>query len=107
MKKCEQELFTSTISDLDLKIAALASNYNNQVNRMLTNENYIEKYLPVYIQRMINENIECVTSKDNKKKQHHYMELKMPTLIQPIIEDSGEPNLIEMQKQFHDLFISG
>ena len=36
---------------IDEHLRIMTDNFAKQVDRMLNNENYIEKYMPIYIQR--------------------------------------------------------
>ena len=74
---------------------------------MLNNENYLEKYTPIYTQRMINDTLEQILKRKQKKKLIKYNEIKMPLLLQPIFEDVGIPNLIKLQREFHSLIMRG
>ncbi|CDW87867.1 UNKNOWN [Stylonychia lemnae] len=85
----------------------LTENYGLQVDRMLNNENYLEKYTPIYTQRMINETLEYVVKRTEKKKLLKFNEIKMPMLLQPIFDDSGIPNLLSWQKKFHHQIMEG
>lgn len=92
------EGFKSMMED---KFVKLTENYRDQIDRMLNNENYVEKYVPVYTQRMINESLEYVLKRKQKKKLLKFNEIKMPLLMQVIFNDQGEPNLLEKQRKFH------
>ena len=54
---------------------------------MLNNENYVEKYVPIYTQRMISEALDYVLKKKQKKKLQKFNEIKMPLLMQVIFND--------------------
>ena len=83
----------------------ITENYGLQVDRMLNNENYLEKYTPIYTQRMINETLEYVVKRTEKKKLLKFNEIKMPMLLQPIFDDSGLPNLLQFQRNFHKILM--
>ena len=67
----------------------MINNYQEQIDRMLNNENYVEKYLPIYFQRQITETFEQVLKKRQMKKLEKYNEVKMPLLLSAIFEDFG------------------
>lgn len=92
---------------LDEKLVALADNFSVQVDRMLNNENYVQKYIPMYVQRQLNENFDQVLKRSQLKKLAKYMEIKMPLLMAPMFEDDGIPNLMEFQKEFHRSIMEG
>ena len=45
---------------IDEHLRIMTDNFAKQVDRMLNNENYIEKYMPIYIQRQNTETCEQV-----------------------------------------------
>lgn len=85
----------------------MTENFGISIDRMLNNENYLEKYTPIYTQRMINDTLEQILKRKQKKKLIKYNEIKMPLLLQPIFEDVGIPNLIKLQREFHSLIMRG
>ena len=49
--KVENSLFEEFRAHVDETFKDLASNYQIQIDRMLNMENYVEKYIPIYINR--------------------------------------------------------
>ena len=62
MKVNEVE-FSTFKTTIEQKFVKLTDNYKDQIDRMLNNENYVEKYIPIYNQRMITEALEHVLKK--------------------------------------------
>eukprot|EP00347_Sterkiella_histriomuscorum_P011845 403370885 len=105
--KLDQKFHVEFKQQLEDRLQALTENYGAQIDRMLNNENYVEKYAPIYTQRMINDTLEQILKKKQKKKLIKYNEIKMPLLLQPIFDDLGIPNLLTIQRQFHNQIMKG
>lgn len=60
---------------------------------MLNTENYVEKYLPIYMQRQSAEVMEIILNKKQFIKFKKYNEFKVPILMQAMFDDNGLPDL--------------
>ena len=72
---------------------------------MLNTENYVEKYLPIYMQRQISETFDAVLKRKQKKKLVKFNEVKVPVLMHAMFNDYGIPNLMKWQAQFHRIIM--
>ena len=61
--KVEHLPFESFKKHVDETFSDLAANYQSQIDRMLNMENYVEKYLPIYINRQMTEVMDIVLLK--------------------------------------------
>ena len=67
-------------------------------NHTLTIENFIEKYLPIKIQNQISNTVKVITDKKFKKHLEEFEATKFEELHSAIIEDDGDPALMEEMK---------
>ena len=61
--KLERAPFEDFRKHVDQAFSDLAANYQTQIDRMLNTENYVEKYLPIYINRQLTEVMDIVLLK--------------------------------------------
>ena len=85
------DLFTEFRSHVDDNFKDLCNNYQLQIDRMLNTENYVEKYLPIYINRQFIEVMDIVLMKKQQVKYKKYNEFKMPMLMEAMFNDNGIP----------------
>jgi hypothetical protein len=70
-------------------------------------ENYVEKYLPIYINRQMTEVMDIVLLKKQLGKYKKYNEFKMPMLMEAMFTDNGLPDLQKKQREFHAEIMTG
>ena len=70
-------------------------------------ENYVEKYLPIYINRQFIEVMEIVLMKKQMVKYRKYNDYKMPMLMEAMFRDNGMPELQKFQREFHAEIMTG
>jgi hypothetical protein len=62
-QKVSVDLFNEFKTHVDDNFKDLCNNYQLQIDRVLNMENYVEKYLPIYINRQLNEVMDIVLMK--------------------------------------------
>jgi len=61
--------------------------------QLRTDENYLEKYLPLYTQAQISETLHNCLSTNNRRKLVFYEEKKFREMNNDILHDDGNPNI--------------
>ena len=73
-------------------------------NQTQSCSNYMEKYMPIYIQRQISQCVEYVfPDRETKWRLNWYNELKIPLLTALLLNDDGQARLEERIASLHAL----
>ena len=83
--------------------------YNELTRNSVTScENFIEKYQPLFLQRLINEALDYVlTSQTQKARCKTYGKVKQEFYTKGILEDKGFPNLQKRAKMMKNSLTTG
>lgn len=74
------------------------------VNQTMTCSNYMEKYMPLYVQRQMTEFLEYLfTDRSIRWRINWYNEVKIPMLTAGILFDNGHQSLQERVATLHKL----
>lgn len=77
-------------------------------NKVLSCENYLEKYQPLFTQRQIEEVLRYVlTTNKQKYRLKKFSELKNEFLTARILADKGNPNLLTMAQEMQEQICAG
>jgi len=91
--KVEQKLYTDEINGIHNTLLKLTNDIEQNKNRGITTENYLEKYLPFRIQNIISENFHNTFETKIRLAFLEFEKQKYKTLNDIILSDDGKPNL--------------
>ena len=72
------------------------------VNHCVTLDNYLEKYLPIRTQALINETLRSVLSGKERRRLELYDNEKNSILYQYLLVDDGRGNVSEIMRELHE-----
>lgn len=106
--KTEYYDFKTHVDNYKIQIHDLMEYNEMSRNKVLSQENYLEKYQPLFTQRQIEEVLKYVlTSNKHKFKLKKFCDLKNDLFINKILADKGNPNLLNMAKEMRDQISAG
>lgn len=95
--------------DLNVDIQKKVKNLHNEVikieNMILTTDNYVEKYVPLNIERQVSEVMNFVMNDKIKKRMEAFFKRRMKILHSVMIEDKGNPDILKEMREVNEYFL--
>ncbi len=100
--KTDKKLFYKTKKKLDLKDLEQDIKLFKNVNHCITLDNYLEKYLPIRTQGLINETLRSVLGGKERRRLELYDNEKNAILYQQLLSDDGSGNIAGLMRELHE-----
>ena len=100
--KTDRTLFYKTKKKLDLKDLEQDIKLFRNVNHCITLDNYLEKYLPIRTQGLINETLRSVLGGKERRRLELYDNEKNGLLYQQLLCDDGGGNIAGLMRELHE-----
>ena len=99
--KVDTVLFKKTVRKLECKDLAIDIRLFKQTNHAISMDNYLEKYLPIRTQALIDETLRAVLSGKERRRLELYDAEKNAILYKSLIADDGTGKITEMMRDLH------
>ena len=100
--KTDKTLFFKTKKKLDLKDLEQDIKLFKNTNHCITLDNYLEKYLPIRTQGLINETLRSVLGGKERRRLELYDNEKNSLLYQQLLCDDGGGNIAGLMRDLHE-----
>ena len=100
--KTDRTLFYKTKKKLDLKDLEQDIKLFKNINHCITLDNYLEKYLPIRTQGLINETLRSVLGGKERRRLELYDNEKNSLLYQQLLCDDGGGNITGLMRDLHE-----
>ena len=100
--KTDRTLFVKTKKKLDLKDLEQDIKLFKNTNHCITLDNYLEKYLPIRTQGLINETLRSILGGKERRRLELYDNEKNSLLYQQLLCDDGGGNIAGLMRELHE-----
>lgn len=100
--KTDKKLFYKTKKKLDLKDLEQDIKLFKNTNHCITLDNYLEKYLPIRTQSLINETLRSILGGKERRRLELYDNEKNAILYQQLLSDDGGGAIAGLMRDLHE-----
>ena len=101
--KTEVSAFNKTRKQFNLKNLQQDIKLFKCTNHCLTVDNYLDKYLPIRSQALINESLRSILSGKERRRLELYDNDKNSLLYQQLLCDDGSGNIMAQMRELHEV----